>query len=520
MEPKVSIIVPVYRAEKELRKCVESLVYGSYRNLEIILVEDCSPDGSWEQCRILAEEFPCVSCVRNEKNSGVSCTRNRGIAMATGAYICFVDSDDWVSGHYVRRLIETAESNPDALTICGFRFHEEVAGYTADYLWEAGGAGPVTVGADRFFALQEKVLLQSPCNKAFRRDIIRDNALSFDESQTMGEDFQFVLDYLQAAGIRRCVVVNEPLYHYIRANRTSLMSRFGLVERENEFGRLAQLRRICADAEGAEAQYHRAVEALRNNYIYQVMRNPGLDKAGKLRYIQEVLGIGDGSGIYRQHRLLQCKERLAGLLGKIRQLPGRALGRFRRKRQERLIRNQRRRFAASGRRISMISQNCIGGVVYHDLGQEFASPTVNLYFTGPDFVRFVLNLEHYLGLEPVMAWGENYPIGCLEDVQIHFMHYDTCSQAREAWARRTRRIDRDSIVVLCTDMEDFTEEVFEQWKTVPYPKLLFTADAGFARDRDSVYFPEYQAQGRVGDLIPGRKFYRDDRVMAMLESTE
>lgn len=519
MEPKVSIVVPVYKAEKELRKCVESLVFGSYRNLEVILVEDRSPDGSWEQCRILAEEFPAVRCVRNEKNSGVSYTRNRGISMASGEYICFVDSDDWVSGHYVSHLIETAANYEDALTICGFRFHEEVAGYTADYLWDFSGDLLITIDGDQFFALQEKVLLQSPCNKAFQRRIIQENRLSFDETQSMGEDFQFVLDYMEAAGIRRCMIVNEPLYHYIRANNTSLMSKFGLVERENEFRRLAQLRRISGDTADIDVQYRSAVEALKKNYVYHTMHNPSLDKGQKIRYIQDVLEIGDGSRTYQQYRRLLVKEQLAQCISSLKRLPGRVSGRLQRKRLERFILRRRQQFTAS-ERIGIIAQNCIGGVLYHDLGLEFASPTVNLFFRSPDFVRFVLNLKHYMALEPTMTWGENYPIGYLEDVQIHFMHYATCSEARDAWNRRKRRINWDNIVVLCTDMEDFTDEVFAQWKDVPYPKVLFSANSGFAQDQDTVFYPEYQSGGQVGDLISQRKFYRDDRVMAMLNHTD
>lgn len=515
MEPKVSIVVPVYEAEKELRKCVESLVFGSYRNLEVILVEDCSQDGSWEQCRILAEEFPSVHCVRNEKNSGVSYTRNRGLSMASGEYICFVDSDDWVSGQYVSRLVQSAADHVDDLTICGFRFHEEVAGYTADYLWDSSGEQLIAINTDQFFDLQEKVLLQSPFNKAFRRSIIQEKRLSFDEAQSMGEDFQFVLDYMEAACIRRCMVVNEPLYHYIRANNTSLMSRFGLVERENEFRRLDQLRHICGDADEIDIQYRSAVDALEKNYIYHAMHNNTMNKKQKISYIQDIMDIADGTRIYRQYRLLLAKETLAQRLGSLKRAPSRVLGKLQRKRQTRLIRRLRRQFTAS-EDISIISQNCIGGVLYHDMGLQFLSPTVNLYFTCSDFVRFILNLDYYLNIDPVMEWKETYPIGVLDDIKIHFMHYQTCAEARQAWNRRKVRINKAHIFVLCTDMENFTEDVFEQWRKITYPKLLFTANAAFVTHPDTVFYPEYQSVGHVPDLIPKREFYRDGRVIAML----
>ena len=73
---------------------------------------------------------------------------------------------------------------------------------------------------------------------------------------------------------------------------------------------------------------------------------------------------------------------------------------------------------------TLISQNCIGGVLYHDLGLQFLSPTINAFIPEPDFVKFVLDLRHYMGQELVMQWGEEYPLGMLDDITIHFMHYE------------------------------------------------------------------------------------------------
>ena len=97
MKDVISVIVPVYNAEKTLRRCVESIVYGSYRNVEVILIEDHSTDESWALCQTLSQEFDNVRALRNDRNRGVSHTRNRGLEVATGDYIMFCDSDDWVS---------------------------------------------------------------------------------------------------------------------------------------------------------------------------------------------------------------------------------------------------------------------------------------------------------------------------------------------------------------------------------------------------------------------------------------
>lgn len=163
--------------------------------------------------------------------------------------------------------------------------------------------------------------------------------------------------------------------------------------------------------------------------------------------------------------------------------------------------------------VTILSQNCIGGVFYHDMGMQFLSPTINLFMMEPDFVNFVLDLEHYLHCELRIQWGESYPIGELDDIRIHFMHYETCQEAKQAWERRVKRIRHDRIVVVATDRNGFHEDVYRLWKKIPYPKVLFTADPRYAQDPDSVFFPEYQAQGFVPDLIPRREFYKDGKLI-------
>lgn len=160
--------------------------------------------------------------------------------------------------------------------------------------------------------------------------------------------------------------------------------------------------------------------------------------------------------------------------------------------------------------MSIIAQNCIGGVFAHDMNLQFCSPTVNLYIPAADFVRFVNGLEYYLAAELELHQGEQYPVGRIDDVELHFVHYETCEQAKESWERRKKRVDLNRVLVLSTDRDGFNTAVFEQWKTIRYPKLLFTARREFADHPDVLYFPKYETLGCVPDLIPKREFYKKD----------
>lgn len=157
-------------------------------------------------------------------------------------------------------------------------------------------------------------------------------------------------------------------------------------------------------------------------------------------------------------------------------------------------------------KITIISQNCIGGVLYHDLKSEFLSPTINLYFNANDFIKFVNNLEYYLDKTIHVSMGENYPIGIIDDITIHFVHYTSCDEASELWSKRCKRVDYTKIFVISTDRDGFDDKTYEMWKRVEYPKILFTSKRKY--EDDAVYFSEFEKYDFVQDIIGNRKFYK------------
>ena len=511
MNNQISVIIPVYNAEKTIVRCVESIVYGELRDITVILVDDCSTDASWDHCQKLSSRYSNVYCYQNETNRGVSYTRNHGLEVAKCEYILFVDSDDWVSGKYAKDLLATAQQYPEALTICGLHFRDEIAGYQRDYIWNKDGDTIYYITQQDFFELPKKFHLQQLWNKIFRRDVVEKANIRFDEKQSMGEDFQFVLDYMEAAKIKRCVVLNTPLYYYIRATHTSLMSNFGIVENEHEFNRLEQLLRLCGDTT-PEIQkcYEQALIDVKRNYVYQAVHEKS-DKTEILNFIETIMQDGKAKQYYRNQKTLLIKEHICQRVAWIMALPQRFYGCIQRKKRNRQVKEMKAKLQTKN--FTVISQNCIGGVFYHDMGVQFKSPMINLYLTAKDFVTFALNLDYYLSLKLRMTWGEKYPIGYLDDVVVYFMHYNTCQEAESAWERRKKRIKQDKIIVLCTDMEEFTDEVYVRWKQIPYPKVLFTAKRKYANKDGTVFFPEYENDGKVSDLIPERKFYRDGILM-------
>ena len=515
MNPTVSIIIPVYNSESTLRKCVESLVFGTFRGVKIILVDDCSKDKSWELCQTLAGQFDNVICIQNEENKGVSYTRNHGLAHAEGEYVLFVDSDDWVSGRYVEKLYEEALKDPKALPVCGFKLIDRTKGEQKNYLWNSKGSHneKYTVERKDFFDLLDKIHIQQLWNKIFQRDIICDHHIRFDEKQSMGEDFQFVLEYMKAAHIEKCLILNKPLYYYIRANKTSLMSQFGLTKTKEENSRLKMLLELCGEEDPAIVRrYSDALSSVKRNAVYQAVHNESWSREQKLSYIEQVMQDGMAKQYYQEQKRIYQKEQLAEKLRAAKAIMPRINNKIGRIKRDRIIVKMRKKLQNTD--FSIISQNCIGGVFYHDMGLQFTSPTINLYFTCPDFVKFVLNLDYYLTVKPRMTWGEKYPIGYLDDVAIYFQHYESCTEALEKWEERKKRINRDKIAVLCTDMEDFSESVYQNWERIGYAKLLFTAVQKY--NSNTLYYSQYSKAGKVVDLITQRDFYKEGRLIGII----
>lgn len=156
--------------------------------------------------------------------------------------------------------------------------------------------------------------------------------------------------------------------------------------------------------------------------------------------------------------------------------------------------------------VSIISMNCVGGILYHDCNSRFLSPTIDLYFEPADFIKFVNNLNYYLSLTPKVSMGQKYPIGTLEDIKIFFVHYSSCEEAIAKWEERKKRVNYDKIFVIMVERDGFSDINFENFKNVKYNKILFTKSLKY-KCEDSLFMKKYSKRAQLPDIIPGRYMY-------------
>jgi len=201
---KVSIIIPVYNAEKYIKKCLDSILKQTYKNIEIIVINDGSTDKSYDVLKKYEDKIILI----NQKNHGVSYSRNVGIEKATGDYIMFVDGDDWIDIDMIENMInEIKEENVDIVH----------SGYVREYPDHKEKFSLVNTKIkiekdkkniyDRFILNYD---LSSPCCQLIRKKCIKKK---FDKNIKIGEDYLFNLDLY--SNIDSCVFLPENYYHYL-----------------------------------------------------------------------------------------------------------------------------------------------------------------------------------------------------------------------------------------------------------------------------------------------------------------
>ena len=123
---------------------------------------------------------------------------------------------------------------------------------------------------------------------------------------------------------------------------------------------------------------------------------------------------------------------------------------------------------------SIITNHCIGGIVSHDLGLKFLSPTVNLKILPDEFIKFMENLDKYLHAELIEVKTDlSHPVGKLDDITIYFVHYKTFEEASNKWKERAKRVDFNNIRVIMTARDGAKYETLERFDKLPYKKVLF-----------------------------------------------
>ena len=154
--------------------------------------------------------------------------------------------------------------------------------------------------------------------------------------------------------------------------------------------------------------------------------------------------------------------------------------------------NKELRNQVQEKEISIIASDCIGGVIYKALRRRMDSPTINMFFSASDFIKFCESIDYYLEqkiVEDTEPNNEQYPVGLLGDIKLNLVHYKSIEEASEKWEKRKKRIHRESMYFIMNDRNGCTEKEIAAFDNLPYENKVIFTHIPYPKYKSAFYIP-------------------------------
>lgn len=284
---KISVIVPVYNAREYLEQSIDSILLQTYRNIELLLIDDESTDGSGEICDRYADEDERVRVI-HQKNSGCTAASLTGLHAMTGAYCMFVDSDDYIDAQTLREMEKRLIGKKGEIVCCNHILEKTAQSQPVIAPAKPGiyeGTKLQSEIKDKLLGREERMLPISRCMKLYERSVFEGNEKYCDTAIYMGEDFNLV--YPALLDCTRLVVMEDSLFYHYRFVEDSMVHRYN----PNILDSVERVRSFCIKvAEDKGIACH--VEAANREYCYMLLlvmknelRGPGQQYSRRIRDI-------------------------------------------------------------------------------------------------------------------------------------------------------------------------------------------------------------------------------------------
>ena len=221
----ISVVVPVYKTEKFISACIDSILCQTHKNFQLILVDDGSPDRSGAICDEYAARDDRI-LVKHTVNQGVSAARNDALELVRGEYISFIDSDDYIDEDFFAEALREIETSKADIYIGGqyYEYFSEGVLVRTENKNGLDKVYDIPDLLDNFEVEYPFYLICDIIGKLYRTDVIRKHRLLFDPQVSLGEDMLFNCDYLEHS--EHAIFSSKLKYHYARVNNESLFSKF------------------------------------------------------------------------------------------------------------------------------------------------------------------------------------------------------------------------------------------------------------------------------------------------------
>lgn len=251
--PKISVVIPVYNVESFVGKCLSTLVHQTFRNFEIIAVNDGSKDQSLAILREFERNYNNITVI-DQPNAGMSMARNRGMQAARGKYLCFVDSDDYVAPNFLEELYRAVTENNADIACCYYYYHFVSSDLLYKYPFRCQGVFSRDVAMNKL--LHDTQIQSLVWNKIYKRSLFTDYGITF---PTMAfEDLATANRLFSHA--EKVVVIDKALYYYNQQSTSTLATINA--DKINDFISATAMVRSSLENVGVYSDYERAYHAL------------------------------------------------------------------------------------------------------------------------------------------------------------------------------------------------------------------------------------------------------------------
>lgn len=218
----VTVVVPVYNVEKYIEKCLNSIIEQTYRDIEIIIVNDGSKDKSIDICEKIQSKDSRIKII-NQKNAGLSAARNTGIQNASGKYICFVDSDDFLDKNYVRLLLENLIKNGADISVCDYIYIDEKGKTWTRKIKHNKVYSNIEAIKDLLVGTQNTEVMT--WNKLYKLSLFKEHNIYFPERKLHEDNFTTYKLYYYSQSIS---LINDRLYFYLQRTNSIMGKKFNI----------------------------------------------------------------------------------------------------------------------------------------------------------------------------------------------------------------------------------------------------------------------------------------------------
>ena len=511
---RVSVVTPVYNGEAFLPRFLKSIQAQTYRDLELILIDDGSSDQTvmvarnWKQR--LEKEGIAVRIVE-VPHRNASSAMGYGLPFVSGEYLCWPDSDDILRETSIEERVEFLKKYPEYHCVRSLAWYFDSESGERTVADEKRGDRKKE---DLFWDILEgRTFFCCGCYMLRSWDFFQIYPDGKIPVYQAGQNFQMLLPFMYR---HKCPTIEKELYGV--AVRRGSHSRRRLTREESEEKcreyelLIDEIADICKieDVESRKRierwKIHRRIES--------ACRYKDFGKAAKLW--QSLAKLGDGQFIMTGLRLLRrwfAETGKACVICIIRD-PGKQFLTMVKEVEWRIYRFRKKRRLKG--QPTIIASNCVGTMIYSDLNIPWTSPTINLMISMPDFIKFVENLKWYMEQELKFLEKEEslkYPVAELGDIRIYFVHYNCAEDAAKKWEIRKKRIDWEHLYIMGCEKDGCTYETIRKFDSLPYEhKVIFTKKK-YAEFQSAFYLKGFEESKELGVVTDFKKKFLKRRYL-------